>query len=949
MSVINSIPLIAAGDDGYQISRSVRLRSSASAYFNRTPASASNRKTWTWSGWVKRGKLGADQDLFGYYASGINESIRFGSNDTLYRYCVDTSGTVNRVLLNTNAVYRDTSAWYHIMVVQDTTQATNTDRVKIYVNGVQQSVTASVWPALNWDGYFNTVVNHQLFGSSGLYFDGLQTETYFIDGQALTPSSFGETDAVTGVWKPKKYAGTYGTNGFYLPFSDPSSTTSLGYDWSKGYGAGQNLLLYSEQFDNAAWTGGATNCSVTANDISGPTGTVTADRLQAVTSGFSRTYQVVSGASNNTSYTFSVWLKAGNVSNVSIRARDSFSTAQVVQNVTLTSAWQRFTVTVSTGPSGTTSVEGHIFINTNGVSGSSSSGDYIYAWGAQLELGSSATTYTPTTTVPAPNNWTPNNISVTAGATYDSMLDVPTPYADGGNGRGNYAVWSKVDTNSGGTTIWNANISNNDAGSDVQLRSTIAVSSGKWYYEWTFQSAGTGSAYSHMGVATIDSALIAAYLGSTATSWSIWLSNGNKRNNASSVAYGSGVTANDVIMCAFDVDAGKIWWGKNGTWFASGDPAAGSNAAFTNLAGTIAASCTPRDISHVNFGQRPFAYTPPTGFKALNTQNLPDSTIKKGNAYFDALTWTGDGTSPKSRTGYGFQPDLVWAKGRSASHDHALFDAVRGTGAKVLSSNSTSAENDYGLSVVSFDANGFTTQTGSLNHSYANTNGSTYVGWAWKESVSAGFDIVTYTGTGANRTVAHSLGVVPKMIIAKNRGGTSSWAVYHASLGAENAVYLNLTQASAVTTNWNSTAPTSSVFSVGTGGEANPSGGNLVAYLFAEVAGFSKFGSYTGNGSSDGPFVYCGFRPRWIMIKRSDSTSPWLIYDTSRDTYNQTNNLLRVNTSQAETTSGEIDILSNGFKYRGSSTNADYVTNVSGATYIYATFAENPFKNSLAR
>jgi len=206
---------------------------------------------------------------------------------------------------------------------------------------------------------------------------------------------------------------------------------------------------------------------------------------------------------------------------------------------------------------------------------------------------------------------------------------------------------------------------------------------------------------------------------------------------------------------------------------------------------------------------------------------------------------------------------------------------------------------------------------------------------------------VTYTGTGSAQTISHSLGVAPKMIIAKNRGGTSSWAVYHASIGAGNAMYLNLTQASAVTTNWNSTAPTSSVFSVGTAGEANPSGGNLVAYLFAEVAGFSKFGSYTGNGSADGPFVFTGFRPRYVMIKRTDSTGDWFVFDTARNTFNTMSSFLRPNWSDAEATNTNhsIDLLSNGFKSRA----VDTGVNASGGTFIYAAFSEHPFKNSLAR
>jgi hypothetical protein len=542
------------------------------------------------------------------------------------------------------------------------------------------------------------------------------------------------------------------------------------------------------------------------------------------------------------------------------------------------------------------------------------------------------------------NDWTSTNFNVTTtGATYDWMIDVPTMYNDGAYGRGNYAVWSKADTNSSGTTIWNAGISNNDAGTDVQLRSTIAVSSGKWYYEWTFQSAGAAAAYSHMGVATSDSALIANYLGSTSTSWSIWVSNGNKRNNASSVAYGSGVTANDVIMCAFDVDAGKIWWGKNGTWFATGDPAAGTNAAFTNLTGTIAASCTPRDISHVNFGQRPFSYTPPTGYKALNTYNVTEVTTDLE------------------------KPDLVWIKSRSAAGSHYLFDSVRGV-TKSVSTDSTAAEATDVNSLQLFDKNGF--QLGSSSN--VNTSGTTYAAWAWKANgsttvtntsgtitsqvsagVSQGFSIVTYTGNGtAGATVGHGLGVAPKMVIVKPRNQTNNWMVYSSELGATK--YLGLdstTAATALLTAWNNTAPTSSTFSLGSSNGTNQNTATFVAYCFSEVDGYSKFGSYTNNASSDGPFVYLGFRPAFVMIKYTTAgASDWMIFDTARDTYNASQSYLRANSTAIEATKTWIDFLSNGFKVRntdGTTASLNFTTGT--GTFIFAAFAESPFKYSLAR
>jgi hypothetical protein len=286
------------------------------------------------------------------------------------------------------------------------------------------------------------------------------------------------------------------------------------------------------------------------------------------------------------------------------------------------------------------------------------------------------------------------------------------------------------------------------------------------------------------------------------------------------------------------------------------------------------------------------------------------------------------------------QPDLVWAKTRSAVDNHVLMDTVRGV-AKRLYSNLTNAEDATG-GLVSVNSNGF-----SLDSSAAsiNNSGQSYVAWQWKEGATPGFDVVTYTGTGANRTVAHSLGVAPAMMIVKSRSAVIPWRIYHSSRGATK--FLEFTTGAEITqTNiWNDTAPTSSVFTVGADSGVNGSGASLVAYLFSEVAGFSKFGSYTGNGSADGPFVFCGFRPRFIMWKRTDAVSDWVIQDTAANTSNVASAHLYPNSSIAESSFGFHDILSNGFKLR--QTNSTW--NTSGGTYIFMAFAETPQKFSLAR
>ena len=789
MSVIGSNILAGAAGQGggYTIERSLRLRSSASAYLSRTPASAGNRKTWTWSGWVKRGALGSLQLVFDASSSSTSQ-YRFGFNttDTFTFYGYVGATNVN---LASSAVYRDISAWYHLVVAMDTTQATSSNRVKVYINGEQvTSFGTAIYPALNHDTNINNNIAHSIGRRTydNLYkLDGYLTEVNFIDGFALTPSDFGNYNEDTGVWQPAKYIGSYGTNGFYLPFSDNTTTTTL------------------------------------AEDASG-----------------------------------------------------------------------------------------------NG------------------------------------NDWTPNNISLTSGATYDSMTDTPTPYADGGN----YAVLNPLQlASSSGYTVLDGNlkISGTNPANATQARGTIAVSSGKWYWE-VLQGSTTSAGGPLLGVVKSNFSQN-TYMAGTSDAWLYYAFNGQKFNG-SSAAYGATWTTNDIIGVALDMDGGTITFYKNGTT---------QGTAFSNLSGNTVSPAISTDQSTTsqtvtfNFGQRPFAYTPPTGFKALHTGNLPDSAIVDGSEYFNTVLYTGNGTS-QSVDGVGFQPDWVWIKKRTLAN-HALFDVLRGT-SKVLRSDTTEAE-FTASGVTSFNSDGFS--LGSVED--MNSSSSAFVAWNWKANgagvsntdgsitstvsanPTAGFSIVTYTGTGAAATVGHGLGVAPKMFICKNRtGAAGNWGIYNEAIGADNYLVLDGTNATINSpAAWNSTAPTSSVFTLGSGG-FNINGVNYVAYCFAEVPGFSKFGSYTGNGSADGPFVFTNFRPAFLAFKRTDSTSDWTIHDNRRLGYNTNNFELYPSGSYAETgstSSPRSEFFANGFKIRGTSGGI----NASGGTYIYMAFSENPFKNSLAR
>ena len=326
--------------------------------------------------------------------------------------------------------------------------------------------------------------------------------------------------------------------------------------------------------------------------------------------------------------------------------------------------------------------------------------------------------------------------------------------------------------------------------------------------------------------------------------------------------------------------------------------------------------------------------------------------------YFNTKLYTGNATDDTAITGVGFQPDWLWGKNRTDATNHYLIDAVRGI-TKNIKSQSSSAEATDTAVLKSFDSDGFTLGDGSLNQS-----SHTFVTWNWKANgqgsansdgsinttytsvnTTSGFSICQWEGTGANATIGHGLGAVPKMYIVKNVDVTNDWNVYHHSIGNTHRLFLNTTQAKEDNASaWNDTSPTSSVFSVGTNTNVNQSGSTMIAYVFAEKQGFSKFGSYTGNGNADGAFIYTGFKVGWVMIKNSSATESWYILDNKRPGYNTNNYYLLPNTSGSEGTSTSLatSLLSNGFKIN----NSDTSMNTSGQTYIYMAFAEAPLVSS---
>ena len=762
----NNMLLGSAGNQGaYEIEPSLRISYGDSSHLSRSVPTSTDTDTFTQSAWIKRTTLGTYTECAFFVFNGGNTLSyywAFEANDQ-FRVASNTEGVQTHMYVRPARVFRDPSAWYHIVVAVDSTQTTDSDRIKIYVNGELAALDQTTYPTQNFSFPWNHNSYTQYIGrndssSGGNYL----AEVYNIGGSQLQASDFGETDTDTGAWIPKEYTGSFGTNGFYLDFSDNSDTTA----------------------------------TTLGKDSSG----------------------------NN-------------------------------------------------------------------------------------------------------NNWTPNNFSVDPGVVDDSSEDTPT---------NNWCTFNPLKK---GTITVSQGSLKAVGGADYQaIHGTIGLpSTGKFYWEATVDATSGAVTDQFVGVAGNNTALTGTSpypQGDTPALY--YVGTGSMTKNGSTVQTGLGTfAADDVIGVAYDADGATVQFYKNGT-------AVGTAESLPSTTETLfpAYIATQDRFANFNWGQRSFDQTPPTGFNALNTANLPVPTIKKGTDYFDTLIYTGNATA-RSITDLNFAPDFVWHKARSAADDHRLMDSVRAGGTDLSSAILFSNLADSEVSLT-----GELTQTSNgfdlVATTNFNNNGRTFVAWNWKESVDAGFDIVTDTGTGAAKTVSHNLGVAPKMIIRKSRtSGTGHWYVYHYEEGASEAGILQLNNAFAASTAWNSTAPTSSVFSVGSNVDENKLNDNFISYLFAEVDGFSKFGSYVGNGSTDGPFQYCGFSVAYLMVKKSSDTENWAIYDNKRNTINPLDEELFAD-DNADKYDGNryIDFLSNGFKPRANSG----TSNLSGETYVFMAFAENAFK-----
>ena len=938
---------------GSVIERSLRFNDDDSTYLNRTPSSSSNRKTFTISWWFKIGNLGTGSSssaraFFGAYDNstsgndGYYFSSSLGSDNKLY------FGAWSQNWRGTNRVFRDVNAWYHCVVSVDTTQSTAADRVKIYINGVEEtsfsvSNNPSQYYDLGWNfsSQMHTIgrVNY-LTGSGPYSFDGYIAEFNSVDGQQLDPTHFGYTESQTGLWRPKKFIPTGPNNG-----TTWSSTTQFDANVFDG----DYTDFFLAQVSNGYYT--ATTSPFT---IKQSLGVITGD-----------------GYNWGARFNGSTEVTTGNLSNLM-----GFNPQIRIVNFDLSGVTLPFDVTnlqlkAGTGSSGSTNLYGIVVDGVVLIDGDISN---IGLNGFHLEFkDNSSTSALGKDTSNNRNDFTTNNFSVSAGDGNDSLEDTPT---------NNFATFNPLIYSANTFSDGNLKVTCTSS-TPAAFHSTLGVSSGKYYMEFLVKSVsnypiGVSGYTNHPNYYSggdeigfwLDGSVTRVFRnGSNITGNSVVVGNFETGVEGSS----TGWSVDDIAGLALDMDEERIYLYKGSTQVGYVD-FSGFNYEKVFFGG---GNYISGNVYIGNFGQRPFSYTPPSGYKTLNSKNLPPNvpSIIRSQKHFESLIYTGDGTATRSISGLEFKPDLVWIKNRSQTDWHIWGDSVRGFPQTIYSNRTEAEVNGAGSGenghIASAHDHGFVVKDddGSVGGN-CNANSENYVAWCWKaggtavsnsdgsitSSISAnteaGFSIVTWTGNGSDgATVGHGLGTKPDWIIIKKRannsgGNTGNWITQHKSLSngvnantstftltsySSTMLYLNLTNAQS---------------SYGFDNQVNGNTDTFVAYCWYEVPGFSKFGSYTGNGSNsggvpyDGPYVHLGFRPAWVMIKELDDANNWIIMDNKRGAVNDDLGWLYADLSYYEESGSgrKCDFLSTGFKIRSPGTGL----NSSNDTYIYMAFAEQP-------
>ena len=1092
-------------DIGDNVAKSARFRETAAPSLSRTFV-AGNQQTWTLSMWVKRGKIGAYQNIFGVNASSPDQKeFRFNADDTLFFYVQTSASTI--VWCNTVAVYRDISAWYHLVLAIDTTQTVAADRIKLYVNGVSQAFASPTYPAQNTNlATWNTAVTHYIgtSGRSDFWFDGYMADVNFVNGVA-TPSSFGRTSPDTGAWVHKNPSGlTYGTNGFRLQFNNVSVASDFGTDTSGNSNTFTVTSLWATPGVIYDWMSDTpTNNFATLNWLSNQS-ILTYANLNCGSpgnGGYYTTYSTSSVTTEKIYFEVSFNDDAVNARYCGIGVCDpSLTLPSVGLNVVNTPGgyprgWMQ-TFVGSVNPSGYTTyfvnngtslnstlrqalssqisyamvaldpANGNLWIGYNGTwfTGNPSTGTSPYATGVTGPLTPFVASYNDNSygnllyTINFGQQ--PFQYSIPTGFSKLSSATLISPTILKGNRGFNAVTYTGNGTGNSVTGIgfrpdfvWIKNrsvtsdhiLSNDVTSVPLGARAAVGGSLATIYnltisantINYVLYNSAKSAGYDGSGLCTVNLTIntnlvvgstsvnspaldlrgfpTGCNLNVTIASSSYVVGCGGSGGSSAFYTSGNGSNGGDAIWATTAVNItnnGTIAGGGGGggsgasTYWVRGSPdndsgaisgagggggqgslggnggsvAAGSSAPTGILLQSTAGAAGTFSANGVG-GIGGYSYAPFYGGPGGGAAYMYGGNGGNGGTLGQA------GTSGGQVSGVYRQIDPAVGLGGSAGYyadgnsnitwvatgtrlGSVNSSSINGSSLPYMSSNQTIAETLLINGILSIDDDGFSVGTANL----VNQNTSSFVAWCWKASgstsvlnttgsisanVSAnptyGFSIVSYTGNGTvGATIGHGLGVTPAMIITKSRNAAfagGAWPVWHKSLSNSNTLYLDQTfNSGTYLDRYDPTGFTSSVFKTGANGgaasEVNTSGNTHVAYVFAEIAGFSKFGTYTGNGSTDGPFLWCGFRPRWLVIKCAGSSGySWIMEDSARDTYNVASTRLLANTTDIEASGTHlVDFLSNGFKLRNPGSNTNGAT-----TYIFAAFAEIPFKYANAR
>ena len=928
-----AIPSLQAGlfnqSSAQMVDGSLKFDSGSSNYLTRTPASAGNRKVWTLSYWIR-----LDGDA-GHLFSANNDAFQFEYRSTGQLLFANSGSTSGNTL--STALFRDHSAFYHVVIQHDAVNLA----ANVYINGTL-NFTATL---SNADGTWNNNTSHNINGrstSNDSYSSFAMSQVYFIDGLALGPGYFGFTDPLTNTWRPKK-------------FRAEGTTVNDGTQWSSYM---SNTSTAGNLFDGS--TSSTYGPDGNPQTFTPPNPIIVRNSLRIYYSSgvASRDFEVNDNGNVISTGTGTFWV-------------DLNFTGSLTK-LYGTNGWNVRAIEVD-GVIMKDSTTTNLAFGTNGF--------YLPMDNDDFHIDKSGNG----------NNWTKQNFSGTS-IDPDVLKDSPSGAVSGGRAQTGITTTSSAPANYCTLNPIDAFVSTKDGNLETatssgwqSIRATLGMKSGKFYWE----TQNNQDAAAILGIADTQATgfVDGAIFGSTGhgggdanPAWT-W-AGANYYFNATTAGTGlSNHVSSDVVQYAFDADSGNLWFGRNGTWYNSswattGDPANGVNPTVSGIDTTktyVACGSFYNGSAKFNFGQKPFKYAPPQGYLPLNSASgTPETVVPRPNQYMNTVTYTGTGSD--LTLDVGFKPDLSYFSTRSATgYIKYIFDSVRGA-TKYLATSHTQGDDAEGTSsstLKSFNANGVTIG----NNAQMNENSSnTWVSWHWKaggnkntfnvddvgyaSAAAAGLDGGNKTPTGASVgtkqgfsivkftndttspiTLSHGLTQAPTFVILKALTGSVGWTVGHTSIGFTKRLKLNGTDAESASANFfNDTAPTSSLITLG----ANNVSNDFIMYSWHDVPGLQKFGSYSSNNSTDGPFIELGFRPALILIKESGASGQsWNICDTSRNSSNPANKVIALNSNAAEYSYTTFDILSNGFKIR---TN-DNGWNGSSSTFIYAAWAEAPVSN----